>query len=76
MLVDEAAGATVRQLGDALTELELNGHFLRTCSLTLVLYADARLDQGPKEQLSSRVGGQVARGRASAASSCAISASA
>ena len=27
MLVDDSAGATVRQLGDALTELEVNGHF-------------------------------------------------
>src|SRR5213078_1758202 len=29
---------TVRQLGDALTELEVNGHFFGTCSLTLVLH--------------------------------------
>ena len=27
MLVDDSASATVRQLGDALTELEVNGHF-------------------------------------------------
>ena len=38
MLVDESASATVRQLGDALTELEVNGHFFGECSLTLVLY--------------------------------------
>lgn len=38
MLVDDSAGATVRQLGDALTELEVNGHFFGTCSLTLVLH--------------------------------------
>jgi type IV secretion system protein VirB4 len=38
MLVDDSAGATVRQLGDALTELEVNGHFFGSCSLTLVLY--------------------------------------
>ena len=38
MLVDDSAGATVRQLGDALTELEVNGHFFGVCSLTLVLH--------------------------------------
>lgn len=38
MLVDESASATVRQLGDALTELDVNGHFFGECSLTLVLY--------------------------------------
>ena len=38
MLVDESAGATVRQLGDALTELEVNGHFFGECSLTLVVF--------------------------------------
>ena len=27
MLVDDSASATVRQLGDALTEIEVNGHF-------------------------------------------------
>lgn len=38
MLVDDSAGATVRQLGDALTEMEVNGHFFGMCSLTLVLH--------------------------------------
>ncbi|MGH9201735.1 MAG: hypothetical protein ACRD2A_10935, partial [Vicinamibacterales bacterium] len=38
MLVDESASATVRQLGDAMTEMEVNGHFFGDCSLTLVLY--------------------------------------
>lgn len=38
MLVDDSAGATVRQLGDALTEIEVNGHFFGACSLTLVLH--------------------------------------
>jgi type IV secretion/conjugal transfer VirB4 family ATPase len=38
MLVDESASATVKQLGDALTEMEVNGHFFGECSLTLVLY--------------------------------------
>jgi type IV secretion/conjugal transfer VirB4 family ATPase len=40
MLVDESASATVRQLGDALTELEVNGHFFGECSLTLVLHGE------------------------------------
>jgi type IV secretion system protein VirB4 len=39
MLVDESATATVNQLGDALTELEVNGHFFGLCSLTLVIHA-------------------------------------
>jgi len=38
MLMDDSASATVRQLGDALTELEVNGHFFGQCSLTLVLH--------------------------------------
>ena len=38
MLVDESASTTVRQLGDAMTEMEVNGHFFGECSLTLVLY--------------------------------------
>lgn len=43
MLIDDSAGAIVRQLGDALTELEVNGHFFGSCSLTLVLHGhDAR----------------------------------
>jgi type IV secretion/conjugal transfer VirB4 family ATPase len=40
MLVDDSANTTVRQLGDALTELEVNGHFFGNCSLTLVLHGD------------------------------------
>jgi type IV secretion/conjugal transfer VirB4 family ATPase len=40
MLVDESASATVRQLGDALTELEVNGHFFGDCSLSLVLFSE------------------------------------
>jgi type IV secretion system protein TrbE len=43
MLVDDSASATVRQLGDAMTELEVNGHFFGACSLTLALHGlDAR----------------------------------
>ncbi len=43
MLTDDSATATVRQLGDALTETEVNGHFFGQCSLTLVLQGhDAR----------------------------------
>jgi type IV secretion system protein VirB4 len=40
MLVDDSASATVRQLGDALTELEVHGHFFGTWSLTLVLHGE------------------------------------
>lgn len=40
MLVDESASATVRQLSDALTELEVNGHFFGDCSLSLVLFSE------------------------------------
>jgi type IV secretion/conjugal transfer VirB4 family ATPase len=43
MLVDDSASATVHQLGEALTEIEVNGHVFGTCSLTLVLHGvDAR----------------------------------
>jgi type IV secretion system protein TrbE len=43
MLVDESATAVVKQLGDAMTELEVNGHVLGLASLTLVLHGpDAR----------------------------------
>jgi len=43
MLVDDSASATVRQLGDALTEMEVQGHFFGLASLSLVLVgADAR----------------------------------
>jgi type IV secretory pathway VirB4 component len=46
MLVDDSANTTVRQLGDALTELEVNGHFFGRCSLTLTLHGqDARVLQ-------------------------------
>jgi type IV secretion system protein VirB4 len=38
MLVDESASTTVRQLGDAMTEMEVNGHLFGECSLTLVVY--------------------------------------
>ena len=38
MLVDDSATATIKQLGDALTELEVHGHAFGECSLTLVLY--------------------------------------
>jgi type IV secretion system protein TrbE len=42
MLVDDSAGATVHQLGDALTEIEVQGHFFGMCSLTVVLHGDDR----------------------------------
>ena len=40
MLVDDSASATVQQLGEALTDLEVHGHFFGACSLTLVLQAE------------------------------------
>ena len=40
MLVDDSATATVKTLGDALTEVEVNGHAFGLCSLTLVLHGD------------------------------------
>ncbi|HWX88167.1 MAG TPA: hypothetical protein VNX67_08335, partial [Solirubrobacteraceae bacterium] len=53
MLVDDSASATVHQLGDSLTELEVNGHFFGQCSLTLVLHGhEARaLDQHAAEAM-------------------------
>jgi type IV secretion system protein VirB4 len=55
MLVDDSANATVRQLGEALTEMEVNGHFFGTCSLTLVLHgSDPRaLEQQSAEAMKS-----------------------
>lgn len=38
VLVDESAGATMRQIGDAMTDVEVNRHFFGECSLTLVLH--------------------------------------
>jgi type IV secretion system protein VirB4 len=38
MLVDQSATEMVNQLGNALTELEVNGHFFGFCSLTVVLH--------------------------------------
>lgn len=40
MLVDDSATATVRTLGDALTDIEVHGHVFGACSLTLVLHGD------------------------------------
>ena len=42
ILVDESATATVKQLGDALTEMEVNGHVFGRCSLTVVLHHEDR----------------------------------
>jgi type IV secretion system protein VirB4 len=38
MLVDDSASATVHELGQSLTEMEVHGHFFGACSLTLVLH--------------------------------------
>jgi hypothetical protein len=42
MLVDESASATVKQLGEALTDIEVIGHIFGHVSLTLVLYNEDR----------------------------------
>jgi type IV secretion system protein VirB4 len=38
MLVDDSATATVAELGQSLTAMEVEGHFFGQCSLTVVLY--------------------------------------
>jgi type IV secretion system protein VirB4 len=38
MLVDDSAAATVGELGQCLTEIEVHGHFFGSCSLTLLLH--------------------------------------
>jgi type IV secretion system protein TrbE len=44
LLVDESADATVRQLGEALTDTEVHGHFFGEWALTIVLHdCDARV---------------------------------
>jgi type IV secretion/conjugal transfer VirB4 family ATPase len=40
MLIDESATATVKQLADAQTDLEVHGHFFGASSLTLLLHAE------------------------------------
>lgn len=58
MLVDESASATVKQLGDALTEIEVNGHVFGHCSLTLVLHAEERraVDQQAAQAMKMMAG--------------------
>jgi type IV secretion system protein VirB4 len=44
MLIDASADATVHQLGDALTQMEVEGHVFGECSLTVAVYdRDMRL---------------------------------
>jgi hypothetical protein len=38
MLVDDSASATVSELGQSLTEMEVRGHFFGSCSLSIVVY--------------------------------------
>ena len=57
MLVDDSASATVRQLGEALTEMEVNGHFFGECSLTLVLHGqDSRALQQQTAEATKALG--------------------
>lgn len=53
MLVDESATATVHELGQSLTEIEVHRRFFGDCSFTLVVYdRDARrLDQATAEAI-------------------------
>jgi len=55
MLVDDSATASMNQLGDALTELEVNGHFFGLCSLTVVLRGDdvRQLQQATAEAMKA-----------------------
>ncbi len=55
MLVDDSAGATVSQLGDALIEIETNGHFFGSASLTVLLHGADResLRNGAAEALKT-----------------------
>jgi type IV secretion system protein VirB4 len=42
MLVDDSAAATVTDLGQSLTAMDVHGHFFGACSLTIALYDGAR----------------------------------
>ena len=68
MLVDDSASAMVKQLGEALTELEVHGHFFGACSLTLVLHGEdsralaapgRRGDQGVRRTRRHAAGGDL-----------------
>jgi type IV secretion system protein VirB4 len=53
MLVDDSATATVHELGESLTALEVHGHVFGACSLTVVVYDrdPARLDTSVAEAI-------------------------
>ena len=58
MLVDDSASATVTELGQSLTEMEVRGHFFGACSLTIVVHdRDARrLDRSVAECVKAFAG--------------------
>ena len=58
MLVDDSAGATVTELGQSLTEMEVHGRYFGQCSLTLVVYDrdNRRLDQSVAECIKTFAG--------------------
>jgi type IV secretion system protein VirB4 len=58
MLVDDSASATVGELGQSLTEMEVRGHFFGACSLSIVIYdRDARrLDRSVAECIKAFAG--------------------
>jgi type IV secretion/conjugal transfer VirB4 family ATPase len=58
MLVDDSASATVAELGQSLTEMEVRGHFFGACSLSVVVYDRdrRRLDRSIAECIKAFAG--------------------
>jgi type IV secretion system protein VirB4 len=58
MLVDDSASATVGELGQSLTEMEVRGHFFGGCSLSIVVYDRdvRRLDRSVAECIKAFAG--------------------
>ena len=54
MLVDDSATATVSELGQSLTAMEVDGHFFGQCSLTVVVY-----DRDPRRVQRSVAAGET-----------------
>ena len=58
MLIDDAATATVAELGQSLTEMEVRGHFFGACSLSIVVHDRdrRRLDRSVAECVKAFAG--------------------
>ena len=58
MLVDDSANATVHELGQSLTEMDVHGHFFGLCSLTLVIHDrdQRRLDRSVADCIKTFAG--------------------